>query len=180
MLALAYAAAHPQVIARLVLIGCGTFDKDARARFEAEIAARMTPELKAGLERLAQDFADPGERLRARGRLLHQVYCYAPLPMDYELGPPDSDLKFEETWHDMLRLQEAGVYPAAFRVIEAPVLMLHGTYDPHPGVMIRDCLCQYMPQIEYRELQRCGHEPWRERFASDDFFVALRAWLIVE
>ncbi len=94
-----------------------------------------------------------------------------------EVEPPESDAKSKETWLDMLRLQEAGVYPAAFRAIEAPVLMLHGTYDPHPGAMIRDCLRQYMPQIEYRELQRCGHDPWRERFASDEFFAALRAWL---
>ena len=41
--------------------------------------------------------------------------------------------------------------------------MLHGAYDPHPGRMIHANLRQYMPQHEYREYSRCGHEPWMER-----------------
>jgi len=39
-----------------------------------------------------------------------------------------------------VQLQEAGVYPAAFAAITSPVLMLHSTYDPHPGQMIRASL----------------------------------------
>ncbi len=177
MLALAYAAAHPQTIGRLALIGCGTFDRQARARLEAEVAARMTPELRARFERLAQEIPDPNERRRARGRMLGEIYCHAPLAIDDELEPPEPDARDEETWRDMVRLQEAGIYPAAFRAIETPVLMLHGAGDPHPGVMIRDSLFRYLPQLEYLELQRCGHDPWRERFARDEFFALLRAWL---
>jgi hypothetical protein len=55
--------------------------------------------------------------------------------------------------------------------------MLHGTYDPHPGRMIRDGLRPVLPQLEYAEFERCGHSPWKERLARDDFFDALRAWL---
>jgi hypothetical protein len=36
----------------------------------------------------------------------------------------------------MIRLQDHGVYPAAFSAIRSPVLMLHGAVDPHPGRMI--------------------------------------------
>jgi hypothetical protein len=31
--------------------------------------------------------------------------------------------------------------------------------------------------VEYHEIQRCGHYPWLERGARDDFFATLRAWL---
>lgn len=71
----------------------------------------------------------------------------------------------------------AGAYPAAFAAIVSPVLMLHGTYDPHPGAMIRDSLLPYLPQIEYREWERCGHSPWRERHARDEFLTVLKRWL---
>ena len=40
--------------------------------------------------------------------------------------------------------------------------------------MIRDSLALYIPQLEYREWERCGHMPWLERAASRDFFRALR------
>ena len=82
-----------------------------------------------------------------------------------------------QTWEDMLRLQAAGVYPQAFAAITAPVLMLHGDHDPHPGATIRDSLAPYLPQLEYRQLAKCGHSPWTERFARDAFFAVLWTWL---
>jgi pimeloyl-ACP methyl ester carboxylesterase len=78
-----------------------------------------------------------------------------------------------ETWADMVRLQSEGVYPAAFAAIECPVLMLHGEVDPHPGRLTRDDLRRHIPQLEYRELSKCGHSPWLERQARDEFFGCL-------
>jgi pimeloyl-ACP methyl ester carboxylesterase len=77
----------------------------------------------------------------------------------------------------MVRLQNEGVYPAAFASIKSPVLMLHGAEDPYPGQMIRASLVRYIPQLEYREWNRCGHYPWLEKAARDEFFSVLRNWL---
>lgn len=83
-----------------------------------------------------------------------------------------------ETWEDMLRLQAEGVYPAAFATIRAPVLMLHGAVDPHPGRMIRTVLARHLSQLEYYEWARCGHYPWLEKAVGDEFFAVLRRWLV--
>lgn len=75
--------------------------------------------------------------------------------------PPDEEYDeqgHEETWSDMLRLQADGTYPAAFARIEAPVTMLHGELDEHPGPMIRDNLRRYMPQLQYIEVAAAGHD----------------------
>ena len=82
-----------------------------------------------------------------------------------------------ETWDDMLRCQEIGLYPDAFSRIASPVMMLHGSYDPHPGKMIRDNLRPSLPQLEYREFDRCGHQPAVEKFAKEEFFSVMRDWL---
>jgi pimeloyl-ACP methyl ester carboxylesterase len=50
MLALAYAAAHPDSTALLILVGCGTFDIDARAVLQRTIAERMTDDIRARLK----------------------------------------------------------------------------------------------------------------------------------
>ncbi|MGA2441274.1 MAG: alpha/beta hydrolase, partial [Tepidisphaeraceae bacterium] len=91
-------------------------------------------------------------------------------------GPFDSKAH-EDTWNDMLRLQREGQYPAALSTVQSPVLMLHGDYDPHPGPSTRDLLRRSIPQLEYHELRRCGHSPWRERFARDEFFQIMSRWL---
>ena len=99
-----------------------------------------------------------------------------------DAGEPQDALPYDadgnrETWEDVLRLQREGVEPEAFASIRIPVLMLHGDADPHPGPETRDLLRRYMPQLEYVEFERCGHEPWREAHARDHFLETLRAWL---
>lgn len=56
-------------------------------------------------------------------------------------------------------------------------LMVHGTFGPHPGRLIRASLQPYIAQLEYRELERCGHYPWLEKAVSAGFFSLIREWL---
>jgi pimeloyl-ACP methyl ester carboxylesterase len=60
---------------------------------------------------------------------------------------------------ETLRLQAEGIYPAAFAAIKVPFLMIRGKFDPLPGRLILEVLRPYLPQLEYRELQGCGHYP---------------------
>jgi pimeloyl-ACP methyl ester carboxylesterase len=85
----------------------------------------------------------------------------------------------EETWRDVLRRQKARIEPQAFVAIRAPVLMLQGEDDPHPGTMIRDRLLPFIPHLEYVGIPDCGHEPWQDTHGRDEFFTALRSWLEV-
>lgn len=176
MLALAYAAEHPEAISCLVLVGCGTFDRAARRSLRETVEARMDDALRRRIERLPQEVADPDEQFRSLGELLLPLYSWDLASTDLELTACDAR-GFEESWSDMLRLQEAGTYPAAFAAIRLPVLMLHGTTDPHPGPLIRASLAPHLPQLEYRELPRCGHYPWLEKEAREVFFSLLEEWL---
>ena len=176
MLALCYAAAHPGSVSSLALIGCGTFDPAARQRMRAIRQSRVTDRLRARIERLAEQYPDPDERLCAHARLTLPLDSYE---LDYaDAEPATCDARaHEETWEDMMRLQGEGVYPAAFAAIGAPVLMLHGAFDPHPGRMIAANLRTYLPQLEYREWERCGHYPWLEKAVRAEFLAALRDWI---
>ena len=177
MLALAYAAAHPDNVACLALAGCGTFDTASRARLQEIFNERMDDDLRGRMERLPEEFPDEDRRLSAFGDLIGPLFSYDLIPDEDESGVTDAR-GHREAWDDMMRLQEeGGVYPAAFEAIDAPVMMLHGAYDPHPGEMIRACLERYIPQLEYRQWERCGHYPWLEKAVRQEFFVVLRDWL---
>lgn len=176
MLALAYAAAHPDSAGPMALVGCGTFDPEARARLHGTIADRMDDDLHRRIERLTDEIPDPDQRLEATGDLLLPLYSYDLYTTDTETEAVDARAH-EETWADMLRLQSEGVYPAAFGAIKVPVIMLHGAVDPHPGRMIEAGLKPYIPQLEYTEWERCGHYPWLERGVQREFFTVLRGWL---
>jgi pimeloyl-ACP methyl ester carboxylesterase len=176
MLALAYAAAHPEAVASLVLIGCGTFDPVARDRMNAILDERMDDDLRRRIEGLPEEIRDPDERLAVLGELILPLYSHDLVTS--ELGLERCDARaYRETWSDMLRLQAEGVYPAAFGRIDVPVLMLHGAADPHPGDLVRAGLEPLLPQLEYREWERSGHYPWLEKADRAEFFSVLREWL---
>jgi pimeloyl-ACP methyl ester carboxylesterase len=175
MLALAYAAEHPDTAGPLILVGCGTFDPVSRAAMKRSIAERTNDQVRAELA-LADQLTDPNERLKAQAAVIAALYSV-------DLAePPHADDTIDaqaqhETWDDMLRLQAEGKYPAAFAAITSPVLMLHGEHDPHPGRLIRDNLAPLLPQLIYREFAHCGHYPWLERAAAGDFYRLVNEWL---
>jgi pimeloyl-ACP methyl ester carboxylesterase len=177
MLGLAFASRHPQRVSALVLIGCGAFDLQARAELQRTIEQRTSPELRARLADLERQVPDEGKAFVRAHELSDSIYTYC-RAADADDRIEHFDLKGHvESWNDMVRLQEVGFYPAAFSSIRCPVLMLHGSYDPHPGAMIRDSLKTYIPHLEYREFDRCGHSPWIEEHARDRFLAEARGWL---
>jgi len=176
MLALAYAAKHSDSIGAIVLVGCGTFDKasrnvlvDVRKRRILDYIGKH-PENNADLKR----------------GIYEQMMKWHGMTDTYEAAPDEDkpaesepfDMKAHiETWKDLVRCQEAGLYPQSFTSVKTPAIMLHGAYDPHPGKMIRDNLRQFMPQLEYREFDKCGHDPAREVHAREEFFSTMHSWL---
>lgn len=175
MLSLAYAATYPKVVGPIVLVCSGTFDRQSRERFGANMEKRMDADMRRRLDRLKQ-LPDPNERFRLLGDFTMQLYSYDLATTDQEIDESEPGAN-SETWEDMVRLQGEGVYPTAFAAIKSPVLMLHGAADPHPGGMIRASLEPILPQLEYREWERCGHYPWLETATRDEFFSVLRKWL---
>jgi pimeloyl-ACP methyl ester carboxylesterase len=174
MLALAYGAAHPSSVGPLIVIGCGTFDLVARAELQRTVAERMTDVIRARLkdaERLGAD-----DCLKASAEATTLIYSYDPLTSPHEGDGVDARAH-HETWDDMLRLQTEGIYPRAFAAIKVPVLMVHGTFDPHPGRLIAKGLQPYLPHLDYRELERCGHYPWLEKSAAAAFYSLVGNWL---
>jgi len=176
MLALAYAAKHSDSINSIGLVGCGTFDKASRdvivQRRRQRIADYVSkhPEHKTDLQ------LDIGAQIiKWHG----MTDAYDPLPIGNEtLESEPFDMQgHTETWQDMLRCQDTGIYPQSFSSVKAPVIMLHGADDPHPGTMIQNTLKKYIPHLEYYEFPRCGHDPEIEKYAKDNFFAVLSSWL---
>ena len=184
MLALSYAAAHPKRVGGVVLVGCGTYHEDERRDYKQRVQDLLGDDGRAREAALRERIAAaPDETTRDAlvgelGALFMDAETVDALP-----GPSlGEDLPVDaagnrETWDDALRLQAAGIEPQRFASIDAPVLMLHGDTDPHPGPGTRDRLRAVVPQLTYVEFERCGHEPWRERHARAPFLATLRAWI---
>jgi len=185
MLGLSFAARHPERVSGLVVVGCGTYDESSRADVHLRLAERLGETGRVGVEALKKELAgEPDARRRDAlfaklGAEIGRAEAYDRFPDDAaeEPGLLADAAGYQETWDDALRLQREGVEPAIFANIRAGVLMLHGAANPHPGPETRDVLRRFLPQLEYVELLRSGHEPWHERQARASFFEIVRDWL---
>jgi len=178
MLGLSFTTAHPELVRSLVLVGCGTYDQASRDAYHTIMDERLGPvgrERKAQLEHQMSETTDPHER----DLILAQIGNLDEYAQAFDLMQTSDYIAIDaaghtETWKDVLRLQDEGVEPAAFSTIVCPVLMLHCDTDPHPGRSTHETLRRFIPQIEYRELPQCGHEPWLERWGREPFLEELR------
>ncbi|VTR67709.1 hypothetical protein DESC_610292 [Desulfosarcina cetonica] len=176
MLALAYAAEYSETINSMALVGCGTFDKESRKVIAQKRRLKIADYISKHPEHKADLQLDIGAQIM---KWHGMTDTYEPLPIDdASLAPEPFDMQgHKETWQDMLRSQEKGIYPQSFTSVKVPTIMLHGADDPHPGSMIWDTLKRYIPHLQYHEFPRCGHDPEIEKHAKDDFFAVLSSWL---
>lgn len=176
MLALVFASVHDDLIGGLVLIGCGTFTRAARKRLVDIRAERTSNAWKAEAAGVSSCADGPDDKMRAMGALFEKIDSFDLMSHDDETMQCDARAH-HESWDDMMRLQDDGVYPTVFASIKVPVLMLHGQHDPHPGRMIYDDLLPFIPHMEYRDWSDCGHYPWLERIVRSEFLGCLKEWL---
>ena len=182
MLALSFAAAHPDRVSSLVLVGCGAYDEAGREAYHVRLERALGAE---GLKRYedlrnrmegAKDPEWQDDLLRQLGELVEHATAVDPIGTTGADVHPDA-AGYLETWSDVMRLQSEGVEPLMFARIECPVLMLHGDEDPHPGRMIRDTLQRYIPHLAYIGFEECAHVPWLEARARDRFMDTLEEWI---
>lgn len=181
MLGLTYAARFPESVHSLMLIGCGTFDETSRSIYEVNIKKRMSPELQNRIQHVRDRMSFETD-LQRRNLLFKEfgtIYTRLQSFHAEEDSPEDvlyyDELGFRETWEDVLSLQEKGIQPAEFVRITAPVVMIHGEDDPHPGSLIYQTLEPHIQNLIYIPIDQCGHKPWIECFAGNRFFDLL--WL---
>ncbi|HYH03661.1 MAG TPA: alpha/beta hydrolase, partial [Bacillota bacterium] len=61
--------------------------------------------------------------------------------------------------------------------IRCPVLGIHGDYDPHPAEGVRVPLAGVIADFWWVLLKNCGHTPWNEQEARDNFYLLLKIQL---
>lgn len=178
-LALLFAAQHPTHVRGLVLVGSAPL----RERYVGEIGRRrkeqLTPEQWNEFQRLERRLSDRDEAatvstLRRFGELAAASASYSLLPRSGSEVRIDL-ATFRAIWSEAGELRRTGSLARTLRRVRVPVVVLHGREDPHPVRGVVEPLRAAGLRVRVVLLGRCGHEPWRERFAREAFLGAVRA-----
>ena len=177
-LAFLVAAGHPSVASKVILVGSGPFLAEYATGINDIRLGRLNPAERAEVESLSAVIEDPDEEKRkaafARfGEIVSRADTYESLPEDPDPVTLQPDI-FRAVWREAAELRKTGGLLAAASRIKCPVTAIHGDYDPHPARGVLEPLSAVLSDFRFVLLEKCGHKPWIERHARDEFYRVLK------
>jgi pimeloyl-ACP methyl ester carboxylesterase len=176
------AARYPALVRKLILVGSGPYTAAYAAQISEARLSRLDEgergEMTSILERLADPATGDTRAAFARlGALAFKTDTYD--PVEEADAPEEAALPRLDAADAARALAEAQALRASGALLEAgkqircPVVAIHGADDPHPADGVRGPLSGVVADFTFHLLARCGHKPWIERQAREEFYCIL-------
>ena len=107
------------------------------------------------------------------GELFLKTDSYDPLPHDSEILEFQQHI-YQRVWKEAKELRSSGKLLELGEQIKSPVVAIHGDYDPHPYEGIKNPLSPILKNFRFILLKNCGHYPWVEKKAKNEFYNILK------
>jgi pimeloyl-ACP methyl ester carboxylesterase len=178
-LSILYATLHRRSIAGLILVSSGPLLPEYAARITETRLERMDSRVRDRVSPLLEKASLSGSELALVGEAMESVdaFCKLPATEDPASSPltgeePDGEA-FSRIWPEASALRQNGLFLEACRSIACPIAVIHGDYDVHPSAGVIEPLVRAGKKPTVDLLARCGHKPWEERYAREEFFAVL-------
>ncbi len=171
-----FAARYPLMVKKLILIGSGPFEEKYAAKIMATRLSHLNADEKKETLSLLAALNSGGMRddsFARFGALMDKADSYNPLPHASEVLPCSPDI-YQQVWGEAGKLRSNGELLNLGEKIECPVVAIHGDYDPHPAEGVKEPLACVIKDFRFILLKNCGHHPWLERQAKQQFYDVLR------
>ncbi len=173
------AAQYPAAVRKLILVGSGPFE-EGYARGIMDLRLNRLEEADRNAALCAMDrLEDPGcedrDGVFARlGNLISKADACDPGDSVFDAESVSCSVAiFRGVWGDASELRRSGRLLALADEIRCPVVAIHGDYDPHPAEGVEKPLSARLDRFRFHLLEKCGHKPWIEKMARDDFYALI-------
>lgn len=172
-----FTARYPGLVKKLILIGAGPFESRYAGEITATRLSRLEEDEQVQLKVLSQKLKnakdeEAGELFRKLGNLSARADLYDPVAGNHHQGALRYDV-FRNVWPAADQLRKAGELMNMADNISCPVVALHGNYDPHPFKGVHEPLRHKIKDFRMHIIDKCGHYPWLENQAAEDFYEKL-------
>lgn len=172
-LSLMLAAKHPEIVKKIILVSSGPFQKDYALSIHAVRMNRLNAHEREEAEHLfsvieSGDKNGADTSLKRIGVLFRKTDSYLPRCKD-ETADINSEI-FSAIWPEAAKMRDSGELLSVCRHVRCPVTAIHGDFDPHPADGVKMPLEKTVKNFKFVLLQKCGHKPWIEKAAEDEFY----------
>jgi len=173
-----FAAHYPALVEKLILVASGPFrEQDALNITEIRLE-RLDPELKENALELMEQLLNPmgenkDESMARLGYLFSLADAFDPLDFDNQILQVNFEIH-QSVWPEAAKMRRSGELLNLGYNIDCPVIAIHGDYDPHPAQGVEAPLEKVLKKFRFILVRDCGHMPWIERQARNEFYKIVR------
>lgn len=172
-LSIILAAEHPEIIEKLILIGCPPFEEKYVPLINDNRLKRLKQEQKERFIYLLSSL-EKGITKEIMNELADTVNNTD----NYKLKETNSETiidnkMYEAIWKEASQLRKSGNLKALLNKLACPIIFIHGKYDPHPIEGIINPLNDTRVKYQINILDKCGHSPFDEEQTVPGFYKLL-------
>ncbi len=171
-LAALFAEKYPEIIERIILVGCGPLED----KYVCEIGARrlenLSEEEGAIFQRLTDNRATD-EDMEKIPEIFEKSDNYCLENADLHRADKTDSQMHNLVWEEAAKLRTQGNILTSFKQIKCKMVLIQGESDPHPARGITMPLLENGIECETYILEKCGHNPFMEKYAKERFYKIL-------
>lgn len=178
LLALLTAAKYPYLATKVILVAAPPLEERWVASIMETRKSRLSEAKRTefeGLMRLSGE--DQEESLRRLHQLILESDSFD-LVEEFHEEAEFQPAIYRSVWPEVAELRRSGELLERVAEYKGEVAAIHGDFDPHPAVGVREPLSRVLNHFTYCELEKCGHTPWAERQAAARFYELVSSWLL--
>jgi pimeloyl-ACP methyl ester carboxylesterase len=176
-LAWIFAAKYPKIVIKIILVSSAPFEDSYAAVINKTRLSRLNRAERQEAEFLLENMNNPA--VRDKFKLMKRI---AEIVSKSDSFNPDFKLKaeafiwpeiYDQIWAEAGPLRKSGELLGLSKKIKCTVSAIHGDYDPHPADGVKIPISKVKRKFNFILLKNCGHIPWIEKQAMDEFYRAL-------
>jgi len=181
VLSLLFAARYSSLLKKIILIGCPPLQE----KYVEQLSATRWKRISAGYEKEYQEIGkrmnSPDPKVREKAFQEFGLFFEKLDSFSFDEGAINEDSSLyrfsydisRSIWNEFLPMRKNGAFLKEISKIETEMVFIHGDYDPHPVIGIEEPLKSINKSHKFYVLKDCGHSPWVEKQAKDEFFKIL-------
>lgn len=171
-LAAFFAEKHPECIRHMILIGSAPLED----KYVPEISTRRFQNIsekdRVIFQRLIDNRATE-EDMEKISDIVQKSDNYCPENREkHEADNTDSEM-YHKIWSEAAKLRTSGQLLKSFQNIKSKIYLIQGEADPHPAEGVTLPLQENHVPCEAYILRKCGHNPFMEKYAKNEFYKIL-------
>jgi pimeloyl-ACP methyl ester carboxylesterase len=176
-LAILFTAKYQELVEKIILVSSGPFEEEYSRNIMGKRISRFNGKEKKDFIDLSKMFSDSNkisdEDFKEFISLIEKADSYKLIKRKNDELDFHHDL-YKKIWKEASNLRKKKVLIKSLEIINSKIKVIHGNYDPHPVNGVIKPLNKMNKKYEFKLLEKCGHIPWKEEYAKDEFYNVLK------